>query len=91
MQTLVTDYCHKHVDSRRLPRERVLTVVDHPLSAVKYDPLLYSRHNDRDSTVKVGREINLLISENYNYVREIHDGDNHTVSADNVLYKMFML
>ena len=26
--------------------------------AVYYDPLLYSRHNGRDRTVKVGREIN---------------------------------
>ena len=68
MQRTVIDYCRKHVDSRRLlfsEHHRAKTCLrqnsrrdDCCLHAVQYDPLLYSRHNDRDRSVKVGREIN---------------------------------
>jgi len=43
-------------------RRRVCDSCRSPLSAVQYDPLLYSRHNGGDGTAKVGREINKLSS-----------------------------
>jgi len=68
MQTTVTDYCRKHVDSRRYGSvnitarrwkcKRVRDSRRSPLYGVKYDPLFHFRHNGRDGTATVGHEIN---------------------------------
>jgi len=48
-------------------RRRVCDIRRSPLSGVKHDPLLYSRHNGRDRTVKVGREIIVVLGPSYGY------------------------
>jgi len=44
-------------NAQRRKCKRVVTVVGRRLSAVKYEPLLHSRHSGRDRTGKVGQEI----------------------------------